>query len=86
MDQLETSLQKEKKGVTSANREVLERELTRIYTIGTLVDENLIGSSDSTYLLSICENLEERKFGLVFAETATGHFKFCYLEGTNRNI
>ncbi|KAJ5073525.1 DNA mismatch repair protein msh6 [Anaeramoeba ignava] len=57
------------------NQPVLERELTQKFTIGTLVDENLIPTSNSTYLLSVKEAINPTNFGIqigvCFVDTST---------------
>jgi DNA mismatch repair protein MSH6 len=53
---------------------VIRRELTKVYTAGTLVDEVLIGDSNALYLLAIKEDPASRTYGVCFVDTSTGEF------------
>jgi len=50
--------------------QVVKREVTRVLTPGTLIDEGLLDEKNSSYLLSC--SLQNDSLGLVFAELATG--------------
>src|SRR5690606_31628240 len=56
----------------------LKRELTKILTVGTLVDEALINSFHANYLLAIKEDNEQ--FGICFVDTSTGQFNLAQFE------
>lgn len=60
---------------------MIKRELTKVYTAGTLVDEALIKDSNASYLLAIKE--DKNTFGLCFVDTATGEFNLTEIVDDN---
>lgn len=67
------SSKKQKLGKGAA-KEIMTREVTRIYTAGTIVEEEMLADSDSVYLLAFAENRESCTFGVCFIDVATGTF------------
>eukprot|EP01117_Protostelium_nocturnum_P001422 TRINITY_DN1172_c0_g1_i3.p1 TRINITY_DN1172_c0_g1~~TRINITY_DN1172_c0_g1_i3.p1 ORF type:complete len:979 (-),score=309.18 TRINITY_DN1172_c0_g1_i3:1348-4284(-) len=92
VDQLETAIGKEKRqktgGAKKATDDIIRRELTKIYTAGTLVDEGLINSSSAAWLLVLKTGNERREngkeikvtVGICLVDTATGEFNLGQFE------
>ena len=88
VDQLETALGKEMRerdGDVKKKDDIIRRELTSIFTSGTLVDGGLIGSDMGAYCLSIKECTDKAtagviQFGVCFVDTATAEFSLCYID------
>ncbi|PRP74153.1 hypothetical protein PROFUN_06478 [Planoprotostelium fungivorum] len=87
VDQLETAIGKEKRQKNTSNKSVkdniIRRELTKIYTAGTLVDEGLINSASSAFLLSVCVSHTGNCVGTCLVDTATGEFNLSYFKDDN---
>lgn len=54
----------------SEHTKVVRREVTRIYTPGTLFDSNMLDESKNNYICSLY--LKDNKFGISFADVSTG--------------
>lgn len=80
VDQTETQIQKEKKNANAKpeKNQILERQLTKLYTVGTLVDVGLINGDDAHFLMSIYETHYDKKFylGICLLDSSTGAFHF----------
>lgn len=79
VDQMESILGKELRDRAASGKKdkIVRRELTQILTQGTLVDQNMLSSDMSTYVMSIKETEAENgtpQIGAVFADAATGNF------------
>ncbi len=51
---------------------LVKREVTRVITPGTKIEENLLQKSRNNYLASICRCAENEAFGLTFIDITTG--------------
>jgi DNA mismatch repair protein MutS len=51
---------------------IVERDIVKIHTPGTIMDDASLAKTENNYLLSIIE--EKGKFGVAFAEVSTGKF------------
>lgn len=60
---------------------LVKRELTRIITPGTLIEDSLLKTNDNNYLMSIV--LRENKYGLACVDISTGEFSAT--EGDNKD-
>ncbi|CAG8667414.1 39035_t:CDS:10, partial [Gigaspora margarita] len=80
VDQMETSLGKEMREKASNVKEdkVIRRELTSVFTAGTIVESGLLTNEMSTYCMSIKESCPTENappaFGICFVDTATAEF------------
>ncbi|KAI9490449.1 muts domain V-domain-containing protein [Zychaea mexicana] len=83
VDQTENAIGKSMRdrNATKKASKVIHRELTCIYTIGTLVDSGMLTSEMSTYCMSIKEytssNSTTPEFGICFVDTATAEFQMA---------
>ncbi|KAI9142928.1 muts domain V-domain-containing protein [Paraphysoderma sedebokerense] len=86
VDQIETAVGKSMRAKAGGKKEdkVIRRELTRVLTAGTLIDESFITNDMSTYCLSIKEQVDRDAlpptFGVVFVDTSTAEFHFTSFE------
>jgi DNA mismatch repair protein MutS len=57
--------------------QIVKREVTKIITAGTVVDENMLDESDNNYIVSIylSEKGKYQVWGFSFADISTGEFK-----------
>ncbi len=56
---------------------LVERDVTRVITAGTLTDEKMLEEKESSYLLSIAQ--KGKKAGLAFCDISTGEFYVCQI-------
>jgi len=63
---------------------IVKREVTRVITPGTVLDENCMEGKDFQYLAAIVE--EGDSLGLALLEFSTGRFEVCELTGTERHL
>jgi len=61
---------------------IVKREVTRVVTPGTVLDENCLDSRDFQYLAALLEDGE--RLGLALMEFSTGKFEVAELEGDRR--
>jgi len=61
---------------------LVKRELTRIITPGTLIEDSLLKTNDNNYLMSVV--LLENKYGLACVDISTGEFSAT--EGDNTDV
>lgn len=87
VDQVENLLSKtmrERDSGGSKEDKIIKRELTCVLTAGTLVEPGLLPNDQSTYCLSIKEEMPSNglkpKYGIAFVDTATAEFQLSYLE------
>ncbi len=62
--------------------DIIQREIIRTYSPGTLIDENFLDSRKNNYIVSILK--EHNKYGLSYADISTG--KFLITESSLDNI
>ena len=61
---------------------LVKREITRIMTPGTLVEDNLLNASENNYLCAIAE--KQQQVAAAFLDSSTGEFKLVTHSGKNR--
>ena len=66
-EQMEKPENKESKGL-------VRREVVRIVTPGTLVEENLLEAKSYNFLLAISKSLDKEELGIAFVDISTGSF------------
>ncbi|KAH3767773.1 DNA mismatch repair protein Msh6 [Pelomyxa schiedti] len=66
-----TSTKKQKVG-TGVSSTIMKRELTRVYSPGTLVEDELLTSADAQYLLVFAEDKDKSRYGIFLADASTG--------------
>jgi len=59
---------------------LVRREVIRVITPGTVVEEGMLAEGDSNFLIAICE--ADGSYGLAALEASTGEFLATTLEGT----
>lgn len=60
---------------------LVKREVVRIITPGTVIEDNMLSETTANYLAAVCTNDESA--GLAFADVSTGEFKICQWHGKN---
>ncbi len=58
---------------------IVERDVIRIITSGTAIDDGLLDESQNNYLCSIC--LDDEEAGICFADSSTADFHITYASG-----
>jgi len=58
---------------------LVKREVVRIITPGTVIEDNMLPETTANYLAAVCTGEEEA--GLAFADVSTGEFKICQWQG-----
>jgi DNA mismatch repair protein MutS len=71
--------------------QLVKREITKIITSGTIIDENILNDSENNYLLSVfpVEKGKYQIWGFSFADISTGEFKvgeFRLINNTGKSI
>jgi len=64
----------------ASQKKIVDREVVRVLTPGTLVEPTLIDASSNNYLVAVI--LERGRFGLAYADISTGEFAATELEGS----
>lgn len=54
---------------------LVARDVVKVYTAGTLVDENLLRVYENNYLAAIAFDKKSKSWGLAFSDVSTGEFK-----------
>src|SRR5690606_9145582 len=72
-------------------RGIVEREVTRVITPGTIIEPELLVENQANYLLSIMpvgdvESGQWNKAGLAYVDISTGEFAATQLEGENAGV
>ncbi|XAO26442.1 hypothetical protein I312_105279 [Cryptococcus bacillisporus CA1280] len=87
VDQAETAIGMEmrtKAFQKTGGREIVRRELARVFTNGTIVDGGYLNSDDPNHLVSIKESSGSPEgtssFGICTADASTGEFSISYFE------
>ncbi len=71
-DQLETAEEARKRGYKS----IVKRDVVRIVTPGTIIEDSLLDDKSSNYLASIVE--KDSKYAIAWLELSTGKFFYSY--------
>ncbi|HHX50355.1 MAG TPA: DNA mismatch repair protein MutS, partial [Clostridia bacterium] len=54
---------------------IVKREVIRVITPGTVVDEKILVKNKNNYLLALCG--DDMEYGLAYVDISTGEFKAC---------
>lgn len=65
----------------SAGKKLVRREVVKVVTPGTAIDEQLLEKKEPVYLASVCGSGE--RFAAAFLELSTGEFSVTVLEGAD---
>lgn len=72
------------KDAGSKGKEIVRRELGRVFTNGTIVDGEYLSSHDANHCVSIKEyspsSHEPSTFGICIVDASTGEFQLSYFE------
>lgn len=60
---------------------LVKREVTRVITPGTKIEESLLDEDQNNYLSSISKSKDKAVFGLTFVEVSTGEVQVYYFKG-----
>ncbi|MEN6325495.1 MAG: DNA mismatch repair protein MutS [Syntrophomonas sp.] len=63
---------------------LVRREVIKIITPGTVIDEKMLDDSRNNYLAAVCE--EQERYGLAFTDISTGEFMLSEFYGTDALI
>ncbi len=55
---------------------IVDRDVTRVITPGTVIESDILSDSTSNYILSVCGN-ENSNIGCAFCDVSTGEFRVC---------
>jgi DNA mismatch repair protein MutS len=58
---------------------LVKREIVRIITPGTVIEDNMLSEMAANYLTAVC--IDDERAGLAFADISTGEFKVCQWNG-----
>lgn len=64
-------------------KDLVKREVVKLYTAGTLVDPEMMDKDSNNYLLAI--KLFEKKTHLSYCDLSTGHMSFCSFDNASKN-
>ncbi len=70
------------KNKTSA-KEIVQRDVVRIVTPGTVIDETLLDEKSNNYIA--CVNVNDNSIGLAYLDITTGEFRACEIKGDEKN-
>ncbi len=59
----------------SSAKGIVRRDVVRVITAGTLIEDNLLKSNSNNYLAAIYEDKKSDKWGLAYVDISTGEFK-----------
>lgn len=69
----------EQTSVPSESKGIVQRDVVKVITPGTLIDANMLSEKDNNYIMSIC--MQSEKLGIAFADISTGEFRATELQG-----
>ena len=64
---------------------IVKREVTRVITPGTVIEENILKTGDNNYLMGLVYDLEQHRYGLAWVDVSTGEFYATQGENTKKN-
>lgn len=70
------------KNKTSA-KEIVQRDVVRIVTPGTVIDETLLDEKSNNYIA--CINVNDNSIGIAYLDITTGEFRACEIKGEEKN-
>jgi DNA mismatch repair protein MutS len=59
---------------------LVPREITKVFTPGTICDLDLLESYKNNFIMALCASRDQTKFGIAFTDISTGEFFVCELE------
>lgn len=65
---------------------LVKREVTKVITAGTIIDENLLTEYENNYLAVLFYDKKSKVWGLAFADVSTGEFKIAQYPKQGENI
>jgi DNA mismatch repair protein MutS len=63
------------------DKKIVRRDVVRVITPGTLVEENLLDDKSNNYLMCITPDMNELSIGLTVIDISTGEFRGSLIEG-----
>ena len=63
---------------------LVEREVIRVVTPGTVIESNMLEDRKANYIASIC--LQKNKAGYAFCDVSTGEFSLCQISDARSNL
>ena len=63
---------------------LVEREVIRVVTPGTVIETNMLEDTRANYILCVC--VQKKRAGVAFADVSTGEFRYFTLEDMRLNI
>ena len=58
---------------------LVPREITKVFTPGTICDLDLLESYRNNFILALCASKDQTQFGIAFTDISTGEFFVCEL-------
>lgn len=72
-------------GDPKSTKGIVERQIVRVITPGTLVDQNILESNHNNYLVSVYRKTPG-EYGLAAVDLSTGEFKITQLQSTEKML
>ncbi len=63
---------------------LVEREVIRVVTPGTVIETNMLEDTRANYILCVC--VQKKRAGIAFADVSTGEFRYFSLEDMRQSI
>jgi DNA mismatch repair protein MutS len=63
----------------SESKGIVERDIIRIVTSGTVIDSNTLRANENNYLM--CAYYNQLEYGIVYSDISTGETNACLLDG-----
>ncbi len=73
-------------GPTQESGEIVERDVIRVVTPGTIVDENMLENKSNNYILTIGIDKKKNQISIAYADISTGDFIIKELPLTSNSI
>ena len=70
-------------GDAKENKGIVNRQLTRVITPGTVIDPAMVSTPDATYLMAIAEDRNSRVISAAFLDITTGEFFYSVCPAEN---
>jgi DNA mismatch repair protein MutS len=58
---------------------LVPREITKVFTPGTICDLDLLDSYKNNFIMAVCASGDQKQFGIAFTDVSTGEFFVCEL-------
>jgi len=59
---------------------LVPREITKVFTPGTICDLDLLDSYKNNFIMALCASSDQTQFGIAFTDVSTGEFFVCELD------